>query len=84
MTLLPLSKALNHCFLTSFESALPARPLVDNTHAYFPLDREEGNPVSDPGVRGYFPLVIVDLGRQPKSVKCSPSLELAVQQSYFR
>ncbi len=36
-----------------------------------------GNPVSTQGVRGNVPLVTVDLGRQPKSIKRSPHLEVA-------
>ncbi len=60
-------------------SALPARLLVDDTHAYILTDCEGGNPVSAPGVGGNVGLVAVDLGRQPKPVKCSPHLELAVR-----
>ena len=45
-------------------SVLPARLLVDDTHAYILTD-EEGSPVSAPGVGGYVLLVAVDLGRQP-------------------
>ncbi len=43
-------------------SALPARLLVDNTHAYILTDCEGGYPVSAPGVGGNVPLVTVDLG----------------------
>ncbi len=50
-------------------SALPARLLVDDTHAYILMDCEGGNPVSAPGVGGNVPLVTVDLGGQPKSLR---------------
>ena len=60
-------------------SALPARLLVDDTHAYILTDCEGGNPVSAPGVGGNVPLMAVDLGQQPTSVKCSPHLEVAVR-----
>ncbi len=61
-------------------SALPARLLVDDTHAYILTDCEGGNHVSARGVGGNVPLVTVDLGRQPKLVKCtSPHLEVAIQ-----
>ncbi len=38
-------------------SALPARLLVDDTHAYILMDYKGGNPVSAPGVGGNMPLV---------------------------
>ena len=41
------------------------------------MHREEDNPVSAPGVDGIVPLVAIDLGQQPKSVKGSPQLQLA-------
>ncbi len=67
MTLVPLSKALNHnCFEKVgkvVHSALPDRLLVDDTHAYILKDCEGGNPVSAPGVGGNVPLVSIDLGR---------------------
>ena len=50
-------------------SALPARLLVDDTHAYMFMDCEGGNRVSAPGVGGNMPLV---------AVKCNPHLEVAV------
>ncbi len=67
MTLVPLSKALNHnCFVKSWDGSafcsLPTRLLVDDTHAYILTDCEGGNPVSAPGVGGNKPLVTVDLG----------------------
>ncbi len=55
-------------------SALPARLLVDDIHAYIFMDYEVGNSVSAPGVGGNVPLVAVDMGQQPKSVMCIPHL----------
>ncbi len=49
-----------------------------------PTSCDGGNPVSAPGVGGGMPLVTVDLGRQPKPVKCSPHLEVSVQPSDIR
>ena len=43
--------------------ALPARLLVDDTHAYIHMDFEGGNPVSAPGVGSDVPLVAVALAR---------------------
>ncbi len=54
-------------------SALPARLLVDDTHAYILTDCGGGSPVSAPG---NVPLAAVDLGRQLKLVKYSPLLEV--------
>ncbi len=51
---------------------------MDDTLAYILTDCEDGNPVSAPGVGGNMPLLTVDLGQQPKSVKCSPHLEVAI------
>ena len=62
-------------------SALPARLLVDDTHAYFLTYCEGGNPVS--GVGGSMLLVTVDLGRQPESVECCPHLEVAIRPREF-
>ena len=54
ITIWPLSKALNHKGLVKVgkvvPSALPARLLVDDTHAYALANYEEGNPVAAPGV----------------------------------
>ena len=58
-------------------SALPARLLVDDTHAYIHLDCQGGNPVSAPGVGSNVPLVSVDLVDSPKSVTCSPHITVA-------
>ncbi len=52
---------------------------MDNTLAYILTDCEGGSPVSAPRVGGNVPLVTVDLGQQPKSVKSSPHLEVAIQ-----
>ncbi len=81
MTLVPLSKALNqNCFVKKVvRCAPPSRLRLDDTHAYILTDCEGGNPVSAPGVGGNVPLVTVDLGRQPKSVKCSPHLEVPIR-----
>ena len=43
-------------------SALPARLLVEDTHAYIFTDYEGDNSVSAPGVDGIMPLETVDLG----------------------
>ena len=67
--LCPWAWHYNHnCFVQSWEgidSALPDRPLVDNTLAYILTDSEGANPVSAPGVYvgGNMPLVAVDFGR---------------------
>ncbi len=84
MTLVSLSKALyNHnCFVKTLEgSALCSANQAPSERylAYILTDCEGGNPVSGPGVGGNVPLVTVDLGRQPKSVKCSPHLDVAIQ-----
>ena len=67
MTLVPLSKTLNHNCLGNVgrvvHSTLPARLLVDDTHAYIITDCERGNPASAPGVGVNVPLVTVDLSR---------------------
>ena len=56
MALVHLSKALNHnCFVKSF--ALPARLLVDDTHAYILTEYEGGNPDSAKGVGGIVSLI---------------------------
>ena len=60
-------------------SALPARLLVDDTHAYILTNCDRGNSVSAPGVGGKVPLMTLDLGRQPKSFKCSPHLKVAIR-----
>ena len=52
---------------------------MDDTHAYILTDCEWVNHLSALGVGGNLPLVTVDLGGQPKSVKCSPHLEAAIQ-----
>ncbi len=58
---------------------------MDDTLAYNLKDCERRggvNPVSAQGVGGSVPLVTADLEEKkskPKSVKCSPHLELAVQ-----
>ncbi len=51
--LCPLSKVVHF--------AVPARLLVDDTHAYILTDCEGGNPVSAPGVGGNMPLLTVNL-----------------------
>ncbi len=43
-------------------AALPARLLVDDTHAYTLTERKGFYPVSAPGEGGNVPLVTVDLG----------------------
>ena len=58
--------------------AIPARLLIDDTHAHTLTGCEGGNPVTTPGVGSNMPLVAVDLDRKPKSVKCSPHLDVAV------
>ena len=52
---------------------------MDDTHAYILMNCKGGESVSAPGVGGNMPLVTVDLGRWPKSVKCSPHLRVAAQ-----
>ena len=44
-------------------SALPARLLVDDTHAYILTDCEGDNPVRAPGVGGNVPPVVIGLGQ---------------------
>ncbi len=53
-------------------SAIPARLLVGDTHAYILTDCKGCNPVPAPRVGGNVPLVTVDMG-------CSPHLEVAVR-----
>ena len=77
MILVPLSKALNHNWVV--HSALPSRLLVEHTFCYILAGYEWGNPVSAPGEDGILPLVAVNLGRQHKSVKCIPHLEVAIR-----
>ena len=58
--------------------ALPAMLVVGDTHTYIMTGYEGGNPVAAQEVGGNMPLVAVDLGGQPKSVKCGPQFEVAV------
>ena len=56
MTLVSLSKALNHdCFVKVGEVVSALRLLVDDTQAYILTDCKGGNPVSAPGVGGNGP-----------------------------
>ena len=54
-------------------SALLARLLADDTHAYILTDGKEGDKEGSP--RSRWEHVPVPGGRQPKSVKCSPRLD---------
>ncbi len=48
---------------------------MEDTHAYILMDCEG---VDEVHVGGNAPLVTVDLGQQPKSVKCSPHLKVGI------
>ena len=53
---------------------------MDDTHAYILTDCEGGVTLFQlQGVGGNVPHVVVDLGRQPKSVKCSPHHEVVIR-----
>ncbi len=56
-----ISKVWVQIPVMTLHSALPARLLVDDTHAFILTDCEGGNPVSAPAVGGNVPLVAVDL-----------------------
>ena len=49
--------------LEDIDSALPARLLVEDSHAQILTYCKAGDPVSAPGVGGNMPLVAVDLVR---------------------
>ena len=61
-------------------SALPARLLIDDSHAYILMDREGGNLVSVPGVAGNMSLGKIELTDSPNqltaalTLKCPSSL----------